>query len=415
MKEIKIKPIYTTLVMATALAMSAQIQADEGHKAEHLIEHKVGGIDIEGGLTWFLQGTSGAAEDTTALSFTYDLSMEAPVGDHGRAVIALEAGDGEGVDPAIGSLSGVNYDAFYTELTNNVGGSTNVVVPSLSQAFYEGEYMAGDLVVSVGKLDVHSMFDDNEYANSETDQFMSAMFSRSPDTTYKQLDYYYAPGVVTNYAISDMVDVTLIAANGNKAGYNDVFNNMYLVSQVNLKPGFGGREGNYRFYVLNDGRNSTNTSFTEISGGQTTDNTALGLSFDQALPGGVGVFARYSSQDDSIVENTVESSWSFGALFAGERWGRAHDSIGVAYGSVNLNSAAAALAAYNAGEDGIASNADDLGITNFDDETHLEVFYKFGFGHLFTLTTDVQVIENSGGNGDADTVTVAGLRGQLNF
>jgi len=417
MKGIKIKSIFWVVVIAIGLMLGAQVQADEGHKAEHLIEHKVGGIDIEGGLTWFLQGTSGAAEDTTALSFTYDLAMEAPVGEHGRAVIALEAGDGEGVDPFVGSLSGVNYDAFYTELTNNVGGSTNVVVPSLSQAFYEGEYLAGDLTVNIGKLDIHSMFDDNEYANDETDQFMSAMFSRSPDTTYKQLDYYYAPGLVTKFAVSDMVEVTLIAANGNKGGYNDIFSNMYLVSQINLKPGFGGREGNYRFYVLNDGRksNSSNASFTEIGSNQPTDNSAVGLSFDQALPGGVGIFVRYSSQDDNIVENTVESSWSLGALFSGESWGRAHDSIGVAYGSVNLNMASAVLASYNAGDDGVTGNSDDLGITNFDDESHIEIFYKFGFGHLFTLTADVQVIENNGGNADADTVTVAGMRGQLNF
>jgi len=405
--------VRTTLVLG--LACGFAVQADEGHEVEHLIEHEAGSVQVEGGLTWFLQNTSGAVEDTSALSYTLDLGLEAPVGKHGKAVVALEAGDGEGVDPAIGSLSGVNYDAFYTELTNTVGGSTNVVVPSISQAFYEGEYMAGDLITSIGKLDVHSMYDDNAYANDETDQFLSAIFTRSPDTSYKQLDYYYAPGVAVKYVLSEMLEATLILANGNDSGFNDVFNNMYSVGQINLKPGFGGREGNYRFYAINDGRNSDNTTFTKISNGQTIDNSSWGLSFDQALPGGVGVFARYSTQDDGVVENTVESSWSLGALFEGSSWGREHDTIGVGYGSVNLNTAPAALAVYNAGDDGVAGNTDDLGITNFDDETHLELFYKFGYGHLFSLTADLQIIENSGGNADADTVTVTGFRGQLNF
>ncbi len=406
-------------MIVLGLGWSVAVQANEGHEAQHLIPHDTGIFQIEGGLTWFLQSTSGAENDTAALSYTMDLVLKVPVGEHGKMVVALEAGDGQGVDPAIGSLSGVNYDAFYTELTNSVGGSTNVVVPSISQAFYEGEYMAGDLVISAGKLDVHSMFDDNAYANDEKDQFMSALFSRSPDTSYKQLDYYYAPGIAATYAVSGMVDVRLIVANGNNSGFggetNSIFNNMYSVGQINLKPNFAGREGNYRFYVLNDGRSSINTSFTEIGSRQTTSNLAWGLSFDQALPGSVGMFARYSAQDDGIEENTVESSWSLGALFEGSSWGRDHDTIGIGYGSVNLNMAPAALAAYNAGDDGSPGNADDRGIVEFSDEAHLELFYKFGFGHLFTLTADVQLIQNSGGNANADAVVVTGLRGQLNF
>ena len=258
-------------------------------------------------------------------------------------------------------------------------------------------------MVSIGKLDVHSMFDDNAYANDETDQFMSAIFSRSADTSYSQLDYYYAPGVVAQYAVTDMVDVTLIAANGNDAGFNDVNKRMYSVGQINIKPGFGGREGHYRFYVINDRRNSalTGTKFTDINSGKITNNTAWGLSFDQALPSGVGVFARYSAQDNGIVENIVESSWSLGTLLEGATWGRELDTIGIAYGSVNLNTDPAALAAAS--------------ISNPDDETHIEVFYKLGFGDHFTLTTDLQMIKNSGGTADADTVTVAGLRGQMNF
>jgi len=45
----------------------------------------------------------------------------------------------------------------------------------------------------------------------------------------------------------------------------------------------------------------------------------------------------------------------------------------------------------------------------------VELFYKCGLSDHFTLTADVQAISNIGGVADADTVTVAGLRGQLNF
>lgn len=357
-------------------------------------------IHIEGGLTWFLQATDGAVDDTTDLTYTFDLGLESQISEHGKVVIALEAGDGLGVDTAVGALSAVNYDAFFTDSTDLVPGATNIVSPSVSQAYYEGDYMDGGLVISAGKLDIHSMFDDNAYANDETDQFMSAIFTRSADTSYAQVDYYYAPGVVAQYGISDKVDVELIVANGNGSGFNDIFNYMYIVGQVNFKPNLGGHDGNYRFYFINDGRKD---AYTEISSGNTTSNNAWGLSFDQAVADHAGVFIRYSEQDDGIVENTVSSSWSLGALFEGASWGRENDTIGIAYGSVNLNTDPAALAAA-----GIAS-------ANADDETHLEAFYKYGVSDNFTLTADIQVVENVGGDSTADTVTVPGLRGQLNF
>ncbi|MFQ5487137.1 MAG: carbohydrate porin [Gammaproteobacteria bacterium] len=269
---------------------------------------------------------------------------------------------------------------------------------SISQAYYENEFLAGDLVVDAGKLDVHSFFDDNAYANDETDQFLSAIFTRSADTTYAQLDYYYAPGVVAQYQVSDMLALTAIAANGNESGFNDIFSQPYYVGQVNVMPNLGGYEGNYRIYGLVDSRDSSNTTFTKVDSGKKTENTAWGLSFDQAIPGGVGLFARYSAQDDNILENTVESSWSFGGLVDGDNWQRPHDSAGIAYGSVNINDDPAVTA-----------------LSKPDDEKHFEIFYKYGYLHHFSLTADLQVIKNIGGDGSADTVAVYGLRGQLNF
>jgi carbohydrate-selective porin OprB len=365
-------------------------------------KHQIAGIDISGGITTFLQSTDGAPQNTTALSYSLDLGLEAPVGKHGKAVVALEAGDGLGVDATLGSLSTANYDAFYTNLQDvQTDNHTNLVVPSVSQAYYEGEYYDGGMIVNVGKLDVHGNYDDNAYANDETDQFMSAIFVRSPGTSYAELDRYYAPGIVVHYAAAKMIDLTFIAANGNGDGYNDVFDYMYLVGQVNFKTQFGSQPGNYRFYAISDNRRSMQTTFTKISDGSNTSNTAWGLSFDQALADGVGLFARYSMQDDTIAENTVKAAWSLGTLLNGALWGRDWDMIGLGYGTIMLNDKTDLAAA--------------LGTSDTGDESHIEAYYKFGVSQQFTLTVDAQVINNNGGNAAADTVTVAGLRGQLNF
>lgn len=394
----QIKTLPLLAIIGLGLGWTVTVQAEE----ETMGKHQIAGIDISGGITTFLQSTDGAPQNTTALSYSLDLGLEAPVGKHGKAVVALEAGDGLGVDSTLGSLSTANYDAFYTNLQDvQTDNHTNLVVPSVSQAYYEGEYYDGGMIVNVGKLDVHGNYDDNAYANDETDQFMSAIFVRSPGTSYAELDRYYAPGIVVHYAAAKMIDLTFIAANGNGDGYNDVFDYMYLVGQVNFKTQFGSQPGNYRFYAISDNRRSMQTTFTKISDGSNTSNTAWGLSFDQALADGVGLFARYSMQDDTIAENTVKAAWSLGTLLNGALWGRDWDMIGLGYGTIMLNDKTDLAAA--------------LGTSDTGDESHIEAYYKFGVSQQFTLTVDAQVINNNGGNAAADTVTVAGLRGQLNF
>ena len=398
-KRRRIRTLGLLSVMGFGLAWNMQASAEENPDEGHLITHQIGGVHIDGGITWFLQATDGAPQNATDLSYSMDLGLEAPVSKHGKAVIALEAGDGLGVDATLGSLSTANYDAFYTNLQDiQSGNHTNLVVPSVSQAYYEGQYLEGGMMVSVGKLDVHGYYDDNAYANDETDQFMSAIFVRSAGTSYAELDQYYAPGIALLYSATQAIDITFIAANGNSDGFNNIFDYMYLVGQVDFKPRLAGRDGNYRFYAISDARNN---AYTEISTAKTTSNTAWGLSFDQSVADGIGLFARYSAQDDGIAQNIVKSSWSLGTLLEGALWGREKDTVGIGYGSVKLNDK--------------ANLATALGTSNTGDEAHTELFYKVGFSDHFTLTADVQVITNNGGNAAADTVTVAGVRGQLNL
>jgi len=393
----QLKTLALCGMMGLGLGWNVTIQADE----ETMDEHKFAGIDISGGITTYLQSSDGAPQNATALSYSLDLGLEAPVTEHGKVAIALEAGDGKGIDATLDSLSTAAYDPYLTNVTASSPDTTNVVVPSVSQIYYEGDYPDQNLVATIGKIDINGMFDENTYANDETDQFLAGMFVRSSGTNFAELDQYYAPAVTLQYAASRMIDLTFIAANGNGDGFNDVFDYMYLVGQINFKTRFGTQPGNYRFYAISDNRRSPQTTFSKISDGSNTSNTAWGLSFDQAVANGVGLFARYSMQDDTIAENTVKAAWSFGTLLNGALWGRDWDTIGLGYGTVMLNDKTDLAAA--------------LGTSDTGDESHLEAFYKFGVSEQFTLTVDAQVINNNGGNAAADTVTVAGLRGQLNF
>ena len=87
-----------TIIALTALGLawcgSAMAHEDDNEGEGHLIQHNIGGIHVDGGLTWFLQSTDGLPDDNAALTYSFDLGMEASVGEHGKAVVALEGGEG---------------------------------------------------------------------------------------------------------------------------------------------------------------------------------------------------------------------------------------------------------------------------------------------------------------------------------
>ena len=378
---------------------------DEGEDG-HIIPHEIGKLNITGGITSILQGTSGIADDQdiTDFSYTLDLNFEAVVSPSGKVVIALEAGNGEGVNENIPSLSIPNYDAYVTE-------SGGIVTPSVSQAYFEGSFFDGMLGLKAGKLDVHSCHDDNAYANDETDQFISGLFSRYAGSIFPELDSYYAPGMILSISPADMLDVTLAVANGVNSGFEDITEDPYGAGQVNVKPNIFGKEGNYRLYVIYD----TRDNYIDIGNpDKIRKNTAYGISLDQEIIDDIGIFARYGVQDSNVefwtddgnnvvnpdeISYPVKSAISGGVSLSGSFWGRGDDVVGLAYGVLFNN------------EDSTYFNA----VTDSGNETHLEVYYKLGFSDHFTLTPDLQLVTNAGGDADTDPITVYGVRAQMNF
>jgi len=394
-------PSVTAITLVAALGLGLVLpDFASAHEDE-----EGGGIEMEGGMTWILQSSNGASDanggDGTDLTYSFDLALSGKVGEHGTAVVAFEGGGGEGINRRLQSLSTANYDAFVTDLIslNPETGDvlTDLQALSISQLYYSHSYLDGKIVLDAGKLDVHSYYDQNAYANDETEQFMSGIFTRTAGTGYGEFTHYYAPGVVANFALGSMIDLTVGAAStgGHTAGggFDDFGHRSAAATQINFKPTIAGQEGNYRLYVIRDSR-----AYIDLNGNETV-NAVWGLSFDQAVANGVGLFARYSNQNGDIEENSIKTTWSVGALIEGATWSRGDDAIGIGYGSVNVNDKSLEFA----------------GDPNAADETHLEVFYRLTISDKFALTPDIQVIGNNGGNETSDTVTVYGIRGQVNF
>ena len=390
-RSIAASAVAGAVAFSFMFAQPIAAHASEEGEGGHIVPHEIGKLNISGGITSILQGTSGVPNNNDVTDFTYtlDLNFEAAISRHGKVIVALEAGNGTGVNDIGGTgyfLSIPNYDAYVTE-------TAGVTTVSVSQAYYEAEYLDGFLGVTAGKLDVHSLYDENAYANDETDQFISGIFTRYPGSLFTELDSYYAPGIALTVNPSDMLEFRLIGANGSGTGFEDIFDNGYMVAHVGVMPKLLGREGHYHFHVIYDARN-----YTDIDTGDVTENTSFGLSADQEIMDGIGLFARYGVMDDGINENLVKSAISGGVSLSGSLWNRENDVIGIAAGILAINEDSSLLVAANP-----------------DDESHIELYYKLGFSDHFTLTPDLQIVTNAGGDADNDTITVYGVRAQMNF
>src|SRR4030065_350774 len=352
-KSIAASAVAGAVLLSFMFTQPVTAQAEGEDDGGHIIPHEIGKLNISGGITSILQGTSGIADngDVTDFTYTLDLNFEAGVTSTGKVVVALEAGNGGGVNDDTGALSSSNYDAFITELTTDKDNSFAAI--SVSQAYFEGSFFDGKLGLKIGKLDVHSCHDENAYANDETDQFITGMFSRYAGSIFPELDSYYAPGITLTYSPANMLDITVTAANGVDSGFEDISSDAYGAGQINIKPGLFGKEGNYRFYYVYDARN-----YTDISDSSRTDetNTAFGLSFDQEIMDGFGLFARYAAIDDGIDENLVKSAISGGVSLSGSLWNRENDVVGIAAGVLAINEDSSSVAA------------------SPDDERHFEVY-----------------------------------------
>lgn len=318
------------------------------------------GLQIGAGATFVIQGTNEAnntgepGDDVTDASYSIDLEIEKEVGDEGLAFIHLEAGGGAGVEGELDVFSNVNRDADNDE---------NV---RLTEVWYEHKLFDERLILSGGKLDATVSLDQNAIAHDEASQFLGRIFRNSPVIDFPD----NGPGIKAGVFPADWLEFSTGYFDGDN-DWEDIGDNPFTFVQINLKPGFFDREGNYRFYGwYND------TYHTELLN-TTKDKEpgyGLGLSFDQQLQDILTAFARFGLEDEKVYN--LEYSWSAGLQTLGKTWGRDQDILALAIGQVMP------------GDD--YKNA--VAGRNANTEGHFEAYYSFYVNDHLTLSPDLQVI-----------------------
>ncbi len=378
------------------------------------IKKALGNIEIAADITVVAQGTINnddnakragmEGKDKLDAAWSMDLDISSKIGENGTAFLKLEAGQGDAVNDEVAAISGIDDDAP----------ETSDPTVEVTEAWYEHSFNKVPLVATIGKVDLTNYFDANEVANDETTQFLSSGFVNNMAIEFPDDN---GLGARITYSPTRLVDISVGWGEAD-ADFEDIVDDGFGMFEIDMKPTILGKPGNYRFYAWINGYNHSDTGdLKDVAEGTMTlkdvddneNNWGAGFSFDQSVCKDVALFLRGGIMDDDVVRfdgADVESAPIKGAISGGFRvggsyWGRDGDRFAVAFGTVFLDDEL----------EGYFGLPDDIG-----DEHHLELYYTLSLleGGL-ELSPDLQVIWNPGGDSDADTVTVGGVRMQVNF
>lgn len=350
-------------------------------------------LDVGIGATAILQSSSGAKKalsperDVTDATLSTDLEILSTLGECARAFAHFEAGNGDGIDGDIPTLSGFNDDA---------DDDPNL---RLTELWYEHRFCDERIALKLGKIDLagpcgrhEGAFDSNALANDECCQFLSSAFVNSLAVEFPDDNGF---GLVLWGSPHELIDIGLGLADAD-ADWDNVFDNTFAIVQVDFKPTLDDRQGNYRLYAwLNDKDHTKIKDPTKTKEG----GSGFGVSLDQEITDIITAFARFGRQQDDIYQ--VEEAWSAGVQFSGSLLGRDDDFLGIAYGQAKI------------GED--QRDLDKLLGIRSGNEDHLEAYYNFALNENLSISPDVQYINNLNGDKDNGEVWAFGVRAQLSF
>ncbi|MBL8877978.1 MAG: carbohydrate porin [Phycisphaerales bacterium] len=336
------------------------------------------------------------------LELTLDLGAMKLI-DGGTVYALAEGGWSDGVDEYVGSLFGVNGEAF---------GDEEVV---LSELWYEQKILGEALRVRGGKIDLTVDFDTNAYANDSVTQFLNNGLANTANIPFPEPGhgvqlvatpcpwFYFAAGG----ADADAENV--------RAGFDTAYHgpdNFFSIYEFGVTPtletAWGKLPGAYRVGMWHDPR-AKEKFFNDRFGYRLSvplkrDDVGFYAGFDQAVfrenpadssdEQGLGVFARYGYAHSDV--NEIENFWSVGWQYLGLIPTRDEDTLGF----------------------GVASGILSDKLTRIGRDPHhetvLETYYRMQILPWLSVSPDFQWILRPDGENGRDAF-VAGFRVQMSF
>lgn len=345
---------------------------------------KFGNFDVAVDATGVVQQTLGdsdaiAGGDRADATITLDIRMATQLADDAIAFMLLEAGTGDGLDNEVGTLAGLREEE-----------NPNTAV-RLSELWYQKSWCNKMVEFTIGKIDLTQMYDWNAAAKTEKTQFLSDALNDNMTVDF--------PGDTIAAALKvqpvDIFYASIGWGDGN-ADLDDIFEDSFGIIELGLTPKIMDLQGHYRLYGWINASNHTElTNVTETN----ETGSGIGLSVDQAVYQDIVVlFGRYGYATEDIY--LANQAFSVGLAVNGDTWGRKGDTVAIAYNQAILS------------DD--AENSLETPTTDAEDESLVELYYRWAINRSVELSPVLQYVANPGGL-DQDDVWVLGLRAQLWF
>jgi len=376
------------------------------------------GISASASLAGVVQNANRGNQGTLA-NYRGDVAVGLPGGEigstEGKIFAQLRFGQGDGVSLGRAYTSTPNTTAF--QLGGSPADDSTVI---LAQAWYQlatpllrGGSKANareHLHLTFGKIDPFVFFDQNAVADDESVRFMNNAFVHNP-----LLDsggdigadaYGFAPGAIAQYANerekgSEWGLSLGVFGSGAAANFGGSLSGPLVIAQAETAARFNYLPGNYRAYLWRNGRGAGYDGVERRHSG-------IGFSVDQKVDDHLTLFGRYGHQTGG--KTRFDRALTVGGELGGNGWGRAADSLGIAFGALRTgDDYRSESTLFDLDGDG----APDPQASGW--EKQMEFYYRYKVNSQFELTPDFQLIRRPAGDGSGSTVKVAGLRAKIGF
>ena len=317
---------------------------------------------------------------------------------------------------------------LFLRQTWGLGGGTERVEADANQL--AGSVDRRRLVLTAGNLSLIDIFDDNAYSHDPRTQFLNWSL-----LTHGAYDFAAdARGYTSGFALEYFHDDWAIRAGRfmqprepNQLALDyALFRHYGDQVEIEHAHSLGGQPGKLRFLVF---RNVANMSRFQdaidragVAGGAPDINQVrfgrksrrgVGVNVEQAISENAGLFGRAMWSDgktETYAYTEIDTSVSGGALVKGRSWGRAQDTLGVAFSRNGLSAVRRDYLAVG----GLGFFLGD-GRLNYRPEMIVEAYYNIGVTRNFWLTFDWQHIRNPAYNADRGPVNVGSVRLHAEF
>ncbi len=316
---------------------------------------------------------------------------------------------------------------LFVRQTWNVGDDRVAVASDANQL--AGLRSNNRLVLTAGNLAVSDIFDANAYAHDPRTQFMNWSFLTHGAYDFAADSRGYSIGAALEYYTGDWAFRAgrfMMPRESNGLALDRGLGKRYG-DQLELEKSYAiaGQPGKARLLVF---RNQAvmggfDDAIVAAAGGvpvvapvrKLRSKKGWGVNLEQSLTDNAGAFVRLAKNDgasEAYAFAEIDQSLSFGVQVKGASWGRAQDTLGIAYAQNGLSSSHQAFLA--AGGNGFFVGDGRL---NYRPESIVEGYYSIGLGFLqrSAVSLGAQFIRNPAYNADRGPVKVFSLRLHTEF